>query len=82
MSRAERKAKRSREKNFFEILERNAERLRDPGFVEKLKGLGLPCCPKCNTPILAGFGTADEEFDLCLNCGAEIPVNVDDGEQE
>ena len=73
MSRAERKARRNKGKDVFKIMERNAALLHDPAFVEKLRKTGLPCCPLCNTPILAGFGDSTGNYDLCLICGAEIP---------
>ncbi len=78
MSRAERIARRNKEKDFFKVMERNAERLNDTAFAEQLKELGLPCCPRCNTPIMAGFGDDTGNYDLCLKCGAEIPEQEKD----
>lgn len=76
MSRAERKARRTRGKDIFKIIERNAERLNDPAFVAKLREMGLPCCPQCTTPLVMNFGGPQGDFSLCLICGAEIPARM------
>lgn len=46
----------------------------DPNFAKVADQLGLPRCPKCNAPLLSGFGDESGDYYQCV-CGAQIAVD-------
>lgn len=68
-------------KKIKKILKKNMKLGRDPDFQAKADHLEIPKCPECNAPLLAGFGNSSGDYFLCLNCGAEIPLNFEDSKE-
>ena len=81
MARVQRILQRNREKSFSKTLKKTEELLKDPVLVAKLKQSGVFICPKCNEPIVSGFGTLTGDYGLCQTCG-EVPLSSDDNSND
>jgi len=68
-------------KKIKKILKKNMKLVRDPDFQAKADRLGIPKCPKCNAPLLSGFGDSSGDYYLCLSCGAVIPIDFEEYEE-
>lgn len=64
-------------KKIKKILKRNSRLVRDPDFQAQADLFGIPKCPKCKAPLLAGFGYPSGDYSPCLNCGEAIPSDLD-----
>ena len=73
MSRFERIFRRSGDKKFKNKFRKAMQQASDPDVAKKADRLGIPMCPKCNAPLLTGFGDETGDYCLCV-CGAQIPV--------
>ncbi|MBI4822821.1 MAG: hypothetical protein HY805_01130 [Nitrospirae bacterium] len=69
-------------KKFMKIMEKNKRLVKNLDFRAKAEVLGIPKCPNCNAPLLAGFGDSSGDYYQCLNCEATIPVDKIDGRIE
>jgi len=56
-------------RKFDKILKKNRELIKDPAFQAKAESWGIPKCPKCKAPLLAGGGDSTGMYYVCLNCG-------------
>lgn len=79
MSRLERLLRRSSFKKFKKVFKKAKKQARNPEFLSETDKLGIPKCPKCEAPLLSGFGDSSGDYYQCLSCGAVIPVDFENG---
>ena len=79
MSRFERLIKRSSMRGFEKKLRGTEKKACKPELSAEADRLGLPRCPKCNAPLLSGFGDSSGDYSHVLHCRAAIPMDSENG---